>query len=82
MKNYKKLICPDSVPKHVAIMMDGNGRWARKHSIPRYEGHRRGSEIIEPLMDAALELGISYVSLFAFSTENWLRPKSEIDILS
>lgn len=79
MKNYKSLIDPERIPVHVAIIMDGNGRWAKKKSLPRIEGHRRGSEVIEPLMDTALSVGIKIVSLYAFSTENWARPKSEID---
>ncbi len=66
------------VPGHVAIIMDGNGRWAKMRSLSRSEGHRMGAEAIEPLMDAAIELGISAVSLFAFSSENWSRPKAEV----
>ncbi|MFC1669898.1 polyprenyl diphosphate synthase [Spirochaetota bacterium] len=66
------------IPRHVAVIMDGNGRWANSRSLPRMEGHKRGAEIIEPLMDEAIELGIEAVSLYAFSTENWLRPKKEI----
>lgn len=79
MKNYKSLIDPERIPVHVAIIMDGNGRWAKRKSLPRIEGHRRGSEVIEPLMDTALSVGIKIVSLYAFSTENWARPKSEIE---
>jgi undecaprenyl diphosphate synthase len=67
------------VPAHVAVIMDGNGRWARKRSLPRSEGHRKGADVIEKLTDAAVELGIRYVSIYAFSTENWSRPKSEIN---
>ncbi len=78
MKDYGRLIKRKDVPAHVAIIMDGNGRWAKKKSLPRSEGHRRGAEIIEPLMDAAIALGIKAVSLYAFSTENWLRPPSEV----
>jgi undecaprenyl diphosphate synthase len=78
MKDYKRLINKKRIPFHVAIIMDGNGRWAKKKSLPRSEGHKRGSEIIEPLMDAALDLGIKAVSLYAFSTENWARPRTEI----
>ena len=67
-----------NTPKHVAIIMDGNGRWAEKHSLSRSEGHKRGAEVIEPLLDKANELGLEAVSLYAFSTENWKRPSSEI----
>ena len=78
MKNYKKLINPQKIPSHVAIIMDGNGRWAKQHSLPRSEGHKHGADAIEPLMDSALELGLKTISFYAFSTENWTRPKSEI----
>ncbi len=81
MKNYQSLIDPGMVPKHVAVIMDGNGRWAKKKSLPRREGHRMGAEVIEPLMDAAIGLGIRAVSLYAFSTENWQRPKAEVTAL-
>ncbi|OHD69638.1 MAG: di-trans,poly-cis-decaprenylcistransferase [Spirochaetes bacterium RBG_16_49_21] len=66
------------IPSHVAVIMDGNRRWAKNKSLPRSEGHRRGAEVIEPLMDAAMDLGIKVVSLYAFSTENWMRPRTEI----
>jgi undecaprenyl diphosphate synthase len=79
MKNYRSLIDLSRVPTHVAIIMDGNGRWAKKKSLPRIEGHRMGAEVIEPLMDTALSIGIKVISLYAFSTENWARPKSEIE---
>ncbi len=78
MKDYRKLISMKKVPAHVAIIMDGNGRWAKRKSLPRSEGHRRGAEILEPLMDAAIDLGIKAVSLYAFSTENWRRPGTEV----
>jgi len=78
MRNYKTSIAPSPLPTHVAIIMDGNGRWAKRHSLPRSEGHRKGAEAIEPLMDAALDLGVRAVSLYAFSTENWARPRGEI----
>jgi len=70
-----------NTPKHVAIIMDGNGRWATKHSMTRSDGHKRGAEVIEPLLDKANELGVEAVSLYAFSTENWKRPASEIKSL-
>jgi undecaprenyl diphosphate synthase len=81
MKDYKSLIDMNKIPAHVAIIMDGNGRWAEKRSLPRTEGHRMGAEVIESLMDAALSLGIKVISLYAFSTENWSRPKREINTL-
>lgn len=78
MKNYKKSIDVNALPRHIAIIMDGNGRWAHKHSLPRIEGHRKGADVIEPVVDAALELGIEVLTLYAFSTENWIRPADEI----
>jgi undecaprenyl diphosphate synthase len=77
--HYKRKIDYTNIPKHVAIIMDGNGRWAKRRGLPRIEGHRRGAETIERCMDTAIELGINVVSLYAFSTENWSRPKEEIN---
>ncbi len=78
MNKYKSLINPSNIPHHVAIIMDGNGRWAKSRSLPRSEGHKKGADVIEPLMDAAIELGIKAVSLYAFSIENWVRPRVEV----
>jgi undecaprenyl diphosphate synthase len=69
------------VPKHVAIVMDGNGRWARERGLPRTAGHRAGEDAVARAVDAALELGVSYLTLYAFSTENWRRPPSEVRFL-
>jgi undecaprenyl diphosphate synthase len=70
-------------PRHVAIIMDGNGRWAAARGLPRVEGHRRGVEALRRTVRAAHELGISIVTIFSFSSENWSRPQSEIsDLLS
>jgi len=66
------------VPRHVAIIMDGNGRWAAARGLPRVEGHRRGVEALRRTVRAARELGISYLTIFSFSSENWSRPQSEI----
>jgi undecaprenyl diphosphate synthase len=65
-------------PRHVAIIMDGNGRWAAARGLPRVEGHRRGVEALRKAVRAARDLGISYLTIFSFSSENWSRPKSEI----
>ena len=65
-------------PRHVAIIMDGNGRWAAARGLPRVEGHRRGVEALRKTVRAARELGISYLTIFSFSSDNWSRPKSEI----
>lgn len=79
MKDYKSLIDPHRPLNHVAIIMDGNGRWAKKCSLPRIEGHKKGSEIIEPLIESAQSIGIKALSLYTFSTENWSRPKAEVE---
>ncbi|HPS87016.1 MAG TPA: polyprenyl diphosphate synthase [Spirochaetota bacterium] len=78
MTDKKVLLQPEPIPRHVGIIMDGNGRWAKQRNIPRSEGHKAGADVIEPLMDCAIELGIKAVSLYAFSVENWVRPVSEI----
>ncbi len=72
---------PAKVPAHVAIIMDGNGRWARQRSLPRIEGHRRGVETVREIVDAARELGIRCLTLYAFSVENWQRPADEVGAL-
>jgi len=69
------------LPRHVAIIMDGNGRWAKERSLPRIEGHRAGAESARIIIRAAGELGIKYLTLYAFSVENWNRPKDEVDAL-
>lgn len=65
--------------RHVAIIMDGNGRWAKKRNLPRLEGHRKGAEAVKEAIKTSKELGIEYLTLYAFSTENWRRSKEEID---
>ena len=77
-RDYSRKIDYTRVPEHVAIIMDGNGRWAQKRKLPRIEGHRRGSLTVEKLMDVAISLNIKVVSLYAFSTENWTRPEDEV----
>jgi undecaprenyl diphosphate synthase len=69
------------VPRHVAIIMDGNGRWAKKRFLPRVAGHRKGVETVRAVISAAIERGVSYLTLFAFSSENWRRPAEEVSIL-
>ena len=69
------------LPQHVAIIMDGNGRWAQARGLPRFEGHRRGVEAVRRSVRAAIDLGVSYLTLFGFSSENWKRPKDEISEL-
>src|ERR1700690_2326293 len=70
-----------SLPKHVAIIMDGNGRWAKQRGLPRIEGHRAGAESARIIIRTAGELGLKYLTLYAFSVENWNRPKEEVDAL-
>jgi len=70
-----------SLPRHVAIIMDGNGRWAKERHLPRIEGHRAGAESARAIIRASGELGIKYLTLYAFSVENWNRPKEEVDAL-
>ncbi|MCX6886478.1 MAG: isoprenyl transferase [Verrucomicrobiota bacterium] len=70
-----------TLPRHVAIIMDGNGRWAKERSLPRIEGHRAGAESARTIIRVAGELGIKYLTLYAFSVENWNRPKDEVDAL-
>ena len=70
-----------NLPAHVAVIMDGNGRWARQRHLPRVEGHREGAESVRAVVRAAGEIGIKYLTLYAFSVENWNRPKDEVDTL-
>lgn len=74
-------IDPDGLPKHIAIIMDGNGRWAKKRKLPRIEGHRAGSRAVRETVETCVKAGISVLTLYAFSTENWNRPKDEVDAL-
>jgi undecaprenyl diphosphate synthase len=71
---------PD-IPRHIAIIMDGNGRWAKERGLPRREGHRAGAESIREVMEACKELGVEYLTLYAFSSENWNRPEDEVQAL-
>ena len=69
------------IPKHVGIILDGNGRWAKKRFLPRKAGHVAGSKTVEQICEDAWNLGIEYLTVYAFSTENWKRPKDEVDAL-
>jgi undecaprenyl diphosphate synthase len=70
-----------TVPRHIAIIMDGNGRWARERGLPRTEGHRRGADSVRRVVEACGDLGVEFLTLYAFSSENWKRPKREVDAL-
>ncbi|QIA08611.1 isoprenyl transferase [Draconibacterium halophilum] len=71
----------NNIPKHIAIIMDGNGRWAAKHGKPRVMGHENGVESVRSVVQGAGEIGVKYLTLYAFSTENWDRPKEEVEAL-
>ena len=71
----------NSVPRHIAIIMDGNGRWAEKRNMPRSFGHLQGVKRVDEIVNAASKIGIKILTLFAFSSENWNRPKREISFL-
>ena len=72
---------PEKIPAHVAIIMDGNGRWAKKRLLNRIKGHEKGSEAVRTIVRTSREIGIPFLTLYAFSTENWQRPKSEVTAL-
>jgi len=81
MKSFREKLDKNKIPEHVAIIMDGNGRWAEKNGKARFFGHERGVEAVRKVLKAAGEIGIKYLTLYAFSTENWNRPKNEVDAL-
>jgi len=70
---------PPQVPQHIALIMDGNGRWARARGLPRLAGHRAGTENLRRIIEACVEFGVKYLTIYAFSTENWGRPAEEVD---
>lgn len=71
----------EKMPKHIAIIMDGNGRWAKKRGLPRKAGHKAGAETLEKIISAARELGLEHLTVYAFSTENWKRSQEEVDAI-
>ncbi|NLM75274.1 MAG: isoprenyl transferase [Clostridiaceae bacterium] len=71
----------ENIPEHIAIIMDGNGRWAKKRGLSRSMGHREGSRTLKKIVEACYDLGVKYLTVYAFSTENWSRPKEEVDEL-
>ena len=79
--DYKSQIDNARMPRHVAIIMDGNGRWAKKQGLARMYGHKQGVETVHRITETAAEMGIQYLTLYTFSTENWNRPKEEVDAL-
>ena len=81
MDSAKERIDLNKLPQHVAVIMDGNGRWAKEHGKPRIFGHRNGVKSVRAVSEAAAEIGIPYLTLYAFSTENWNRPRPEVNAL-
>ena len=81
MNNVFKNIDKDRIPKHVAVIMDGNGRWAKKNGFLRAIGHKKGVNSVRAVVEASVDLGVSILTLYAFSTENWSRPKAEVNSL-
>ena len=81
ISSTKAVPAVDTVPKHIAIIMDGNGRWATKRFLPRVAGHVKGVEAVRGIVEACVKRGVSYLTLFAFSSENWRRPAEEVSLL-
>ena len=79
MARKKEKQLPEKVPTHIAIIMDGNGRWASARGLPRLAGHRAGTENLRSIIEACVEFGVKYLTLYAFSTENWGRPRDEVE---
>ncbi len=77
----RRVLAEGPVPTHVAVIMDGNGRWARKRGLPRWEGHRAGMEAVREVIEGSVEAGIAHLTLYAFSRENWERPRVEVEAL-
>ena len=80
-KTQGELLRSGTIPTHIAIIMDGNGRWAKKRGLPRIAGHNEGVESVRDTVEACGQLGVKYLTLYAFSTENWKRPKDEVSML-
>jgi undecaprenyl diphosphate synthase len=79
--NFKEKIKPENLPRHIAIIMDGNGRWAKKQGLMRAMGHEKGTKAVRDVVEGSAEIGVKNLTLYAFSTENWNRPKLEVDTL-
>jgi undecaprenyl diphosphate synthase len=77
----QELLDPTRIPKHVAVIMDGNGRWAKKQGLMRIRGHEKGAKAVRQTVETCAELGVEHLTLYAFSTENWKRPKLEVETL-
>ena len=79
-KSLRDTILDGNIPNHIAIIMDGNGRWARDRSLPRIAGHREGINSVREITRVCGEIGVNYLTLYTFSTENWRRPPSEVKL--
>ena len=79
--SYLNDLDPDRIPRHVAIVMDGNGRWAAQRGLPRTKGHEQGEQALYDVVEGGLEVGLRYLTVYAFSTENWARPSDEVKFL-
>ncbi len=79
--NKKMTLDKNKIPRHIAVIMDGNGRWAKKRGLDRSIGHREGARAVRKVVEAAYDIGVRYLTVFAFSSENWSRPKEEVDEL-
>jgi len=77
----KELKASGEIPRHIAIIMDGNGRWAKRRGLPRVAGHKRGVDTVRDIVEACAQIGVKYLTLYTFSTENWQRPKEEVSTL-
>ena len=76
-----KILNDNIIPEHIAIIMDGNGRWAKKRGLPRIAGHREGIKSVREITNICSDIGVKYLTLYTFSTENWNRPQKEVDAL-
>ena len=81
MESFRNSLDIKNIPEHIAIIMDGNGRWAAKHGKARVVGHENGVESVRAVVEGAGEIGVKHLTLYAFSTENWDRPKTEVEAL-
>ena len=81
MQHHRSTPCSARTPAHVAIIMDGNGRWAKSRGLPRFEGHRRGVEAVRRVVRSAIERGVQFLTIYSFSSENWSRPPDEVAML-
>ena len=78
---YEEMTDRSNIPTHIAIIMDGNGRWAKKRLMPRSVGHKAGADMLKRIVKKCNDLGVKYLTVYAFSTENWKRPSEEVSLL-